>query len=320
MHLDAVDPGEAEVEDHEVGVLARRERQRRLAGRREVDVVAARLQVRAERPQELRLVVDDEDARHGAAFSRSTTVSPPPGVSSSSTCRPSPRRSPSRPRGRGRRRRPVAESPSRWNGTKSRSRSSAGTPGPRSTTRTSTIPSTAPAVTRAGCPDGRVSDRVLEHVRERPLEQARIDEHARQRLRDVDAHGAVRGAEAVRAPPERPPPCRPEPWSARACPTGFGSCREGFPRARRAGRSPRRSCAGTPARRLVGPLDVVLEQARDRRLDRGDRRAQVVRNGREERGSQLACGGQGATDLASASSSPSSTAASSSFANASSTR
>ena len=36
-----------------------------------------------------------------------------------------------------------------------------------------------------------------------------------------------------------------------------------------------------------GPVDVVLQQARDRRLDRRERRAQVVRHGPEERGAQL---------------------------------
>ena len=39
--------------------------------------------------------------------------------------------------------------------------------------------------------------------------------------------------------------------------------------------------------RLRRPVDVVLEQARHRRLDRRERRAQVVRDGREERGPQL---------------------------------
>ena len=42
-HLDAVDPGQAEVEDDEVGMIARCERQRELAGRCEVDLVVARL-------------------------------------------------------------------------------------------------------------------------------------------------------------------------------------------------------------------------------------------------------------------------------------
>ena len=60
-HLDAVDPGQAEVEDDEIGMVARGQRERDLAGRGEVDLVAARLEVRAEGAQELRLVVDDQD-------------------------------------------------------------------------------------------------------------------------------------------------------------------------------------------------------------------------------------------------------------------
>src|SRR5262245_61701761 len=137
-HLDAVDPGQAEVEHDEVGVLARRDGECRLAARRELHVVAARTQVRPERAQDLRLVVDDEDARHSAARSRVTIVSPPPGVLSTSisppiastnpfaTARPSPTPS------------SGLESPSCWNGMNSRSTSAAGTPGPWSTTRTST--------------------------------------------------------------------------------------------------------------------------------------------------------------------------------------
>ena len=51
--LDAVDPREPEVEDHEVGVLPRGDRQRGFAGRGELDVVVARPQVRREGPQDL---------------------------------------------------------------------------------------------------------------------------------------------------------------------------------------------------------------------------------------------------------------------------
>ena len=44
--------------------------------------------------------------------------------------------------------------------------------------------------------------------------------------------------------------------------------------------------------RLGRPLDVLLEQARDGGLDAGERRAQVVRHGGEERGPQLVGGGE----------------------------
>jgi hypothetical protein len=69
-------------------VLARGDREGRLARLREFDVVAACAEVRGERAQDLRLVVDGEDARHVAAFSRATIVSPPPGVSSASIVPP----------------------------------------------------------------------------------------------------------------------------------------------------------------------------------------------------------------------------------------
>ena len=117
-----------------------------LAGRREVDVVAARAEVGAERAQDLRLVVDDEDPGHCAALSRTTTVSPPPGVSSSSIEPPIASTKPSRDR--------QAEPDALVGGSSRRgagtagtcaSRSAAGTPGPRST-----IADVDAAVDRAG--------------------------------------------------------------------------------------------------------------------------------------------------------------------------
>ena len=55
--------GQQEVEDHRVGRPERRRGQRLRGRRRRVDLVARAAQVRGERAQELRLVVDDEDAR-----------------------------------------------------------------------------------------------------------------------------------------------------------------------------------------------------------------------------------------------------------------
>ena len=86
--LDAVDPRQAEVEHDDVGVVAGSQGKCRLSRRRQVDVVPARLQVRPERAEDLRLVVDDEDAGHPAVRRRITTVSPPPGVSSTSISPP----------------------------------------------------------------------------------------------------------------------------------------------------------------------------------------------------------------------------------------
>ena len=87
-HLDPVDPGKPEIEDDHLGVLAGSDRQRRLAGLRELDVVIARAEIRRERAPDLRLVVDDEDAGHSATGRRATMVSPPPGVSSASISPP----------------------------------------------------------------------------------------------------------------------------------------------------------------------------------------------------------------------------------------
>ena len=82
-HLDAVDAREARGRGPRRRDGARRELEPLLTGLREVDVVAPGPQVDAERPPDLRLVVDDEDAAHGITAGRlSTIVAPPPGVSS----------------------------------------------------------------------------------------------------------------------------------------------------------------------------------------------------------------------------------------------
>ena len=178
-------------------MLARGERQRRLARLRDVDVVPTRLQVRRERAEDLRLVVDDEDARHAAVRSRATTVRPPPGVSSTSisppiastkpfaTARPSPTPS-SGPA--------VAEALERPEQALPVLRRDAG---PAVGDADVQHPSTAPAVIRAGGPRGEYADRVLDHVRERALEQPRVREHARQRLRRRRRRRLVADAEAV---------------------------------------------------------------------------------------------------------------------------
>src|SRR3954464_10970791 len=102
-------------------MVARRERERVLTGRGNVDRVATRAEVDLQRPADRTFVVDDEDARvgrvaHDAEGSASTIVVPPPGVSSTvsspsisstnpfATARPRPVPS------------PALWSPSRWNG------------------------------------------------------------------------------------------------------------------------------------------------------------------------------------------------------------
>ena len=111
-HLDAVDAGQAEVEHDDIGMVPSREVERLFSGLGQVDVVATRPEVDAERPTDRRLVVDHEHAarldqvlrgterlvRHGhlrqprsppapslrswTAGRLTTMVRPPPGVSS----------------------------------------------------------------------------------------------------------------------------------------------------------------------------------------------------------------------------------------------
>ena len=116
--LDPVDPGEPEVEDHEIGMVTRRERQRDLARRGEVDLVAPRLEVGPECPEQLGLVVDDEDAASLRGPQPEDHRQPAARACPRSRARrPSPRRTPARPRARARHPSPLpVESPSRWNG------------------------------------------------------------------------------------------------------------------------------------------------------------------------------------------------------------
>src|SRR4051794_24173205 len=186
-HVDAVHVRQAEVEDDEVRVVGRGGTQRLRPGGRRRDAVLPGEEVDPQRPQDLGLVVDDEHARHRAASARPAPrspgrrspgrrapgtplsgaaggggaagrlmviVNPPPGVASGTSVPPmastSPRDSASP--------RPtptvLSRSPSRWNGRKIRSQSSRGTPGPTSTTRSSTRPPSELAVTVGGTSGG----------------------------------------------------------------------------------------------------------------------------------------------------------------------
>ena len=84
--LEAVDAGQAEVEDHEVGVVVGGEAQRVLAGGGEVDLEVAGPEVGGQGPQDLGLVVDDAGRGSRLPPPRParpmTIVMPPPGVSS----------------------------------------------------------------------------------------------------------------------------------------------------------------------------------------------------------------------------------------------
>src|SRR5581483_4556876 len=164
--VDAGDAGQPEVEDHDVGVVVGGLAEGVLPRGGEVDVVAPGPEVDRQGPEDLRLVVDDEDPLGGhavtsggsmgtsgpSAVGRTTTmVVPPPGVSSTVS---SPPMATVKPRATARPRptpAPEERSPSRWNGRNTRSRSAGGMPGPWSTTRTSTAdPGPPPATTRTG--------------------------------------------------------------------------------------------------------------------------------------------------------------------------
>ena len=121
---DAVHVGETEVEDDDVGMLARGEVETFASRRREHDGVVVCLQEDAQRPPQRRFVFDHEDLAHDHAPSvpdsanAKVMVVPPPGVSSScssppiasvnprATARPRPTPAPPGPRA----------SPRRWNG------------------------------------------------------------------------------------------------------------------------------------------------------------------------------------------------------------
>ena len=169
-----------------------------------------------------------------------------------------------------------------------------GMPGPRSTTRRSTRRSTAPAVDARPARRGRLWLRALAMT----LASARSSSPGsastrRERLGDVDVDVGGSGAEARerggddlvdadrrQADVERAglePAHVEQVADERVEPVGLLVDRG----------EELASCLGRP-------VDVVLEQARHRRLDRRERRAQVVRDGGEERRAQLVGGGEAA--------------------------
>src|SRR5215470_15746291 len=175
-HFDAIQVGQAEVEYYQVGRVLRSLVERLRAGLRGVDLVIPGAQVYPERPDDLRLVVNDEHPAHdgtwsalsgwvcspgrvravpGTAGSESSMVRPPPGVSSGSKV---PSIASVRPFDNARPRpMPVvlSVSPSRWNGTNIRPACSLGMPGPRSMTRNSTRSPNELAVSSGGVPAGQ---------------------------------------------------------------------------------------------------------------------------------------------------------------------
>ena len=188
--------------------------ERVLAGRGEVDVVATRLQVDPERPQDLRLVVDDEDAASSLAAPSAaamTIVSPPPGVSSIVELAAHRLDEPARHREAepdaravaGRVAEPLERLEHRARGRRG------GMPGPRSTTRRSTRSCDRARLDADRAIAGRRGNGVVDEVGDRALEQRGIGVHARQRLgtSTLDPIGA--SGRGSRAPPGRPPRARP---------------------------------------------------------------------------------------------------------------
>ena len=131
--------GQEQVEDDRLGRLQRRRAQRLLGGRRRRDVVARAAQVRLQRAEELRLVVDDEDARRaprhaGTRAGSSTSGQREHERRALALARLEPEAAAVRLREAARDRQPEARArlvgrpATRWNGSKTRSRSVLGNP------------------------------------------------------------------------------------------------------------------------------------------------------------------------------------------------
>ena len=140
-----------------------------------------------------------------------------------------------------------------------------------------------------GVPGRRVLGGVLEQVDDQLLEQQRIPERERQVLGQLGARSrgqraAPRGAPAPRRRSPRAAPTRA--W-ARGRPTRGASCRAGSRAAARGGSaSSRDRVEQLAALARVGAGSLVAQRAR-RAGDRGQRRAQVVRHRRQQRAAQL---------------------------------
>ena len=170
----------------------------------------------------------------------------------------------------------------------------AGMPGPGSTTRRSTRPATAPASTRTGWPAG---DRRAARWRRgwrRPARAAPASASTtRQRLGDVERRAGARG--------RRRPASAPRHDLLEADRRAITSCSAPVCSRLMSSRLPTRSLSRSVSSSIVSrnsrgrsarPVDVALQQARDRRLDRRQRRAQVVATPREQGGPQLVGLGQ----------------------------
>ena len=236
-----------------------------------VDLVASDPEVGGERPHDLRLVVDDQDPGHGtAADTTIRNVAPPPGVSSMSNSPPiastnpqaiaRPRPTPPRPR-----------SSSRWNGKKMR---------PRVGGDTRAVVDDAELQVgrrRQGLDlDGPRRATTRSRSRRRWRRPARADQDPRARAAGPRGRRPSQSRHGAPGLPWRWRPPRPRLWlvgAGRRRLSGAGSCRAGCRRAGSAGRCRPRSLPGTPRSSRCRPTHVARTEARDRGLDRRERRA-----------------------------------------------
>ena len=270
--------------------------ERGFAGGREVDVVAAGSEIRAERAKDLRLVVDDEDPGHSRGLQANDHREPAAG-SVLDLDRASHRLDePLRDR--------EAEPDTFARGSSRRAAGTGGTsararlPARRGRGRRPHVDAAVdgPGDDPRSDPRRRVRPAALAiDVGERALEQPGVGEHRRAASSGTStstsaaavAEAAQRGGndlvEADRL------------WvDARAAPVWRRLMSSRLPT-----RAFRRSVSSSivarnSCRASSGPVDVVLEEARHRRLDRGERRAEVVGDGREDRRPQLVGGGEAA--------------------------
>ena len=215
--LEPAHPGEREVQDDDVGRSGRREFEALLGGLGEVDLVVARRQHRLERTPNLLLVVDDEDAlcslrcafgAHACLLDASVgivmTKRAPCGSDVLNPDRPTvrshdlagDRQTESGARRNARR--------TRSHGRTSRTRSGfseSGTPGPESSTQSSAASCNGSRADDHHGRAGRVQQRVLDEIRERPRQLREVRSDLGQVLGELEAHPVtLRRRQAARAP------------------------------------------------------------------------------------------------------------------------
>ena len=162
----------------------------------------------------------------------------------------------------------LSVSPSRWNGANTRSRSAGGTPGPRSTTRSSTRSPSALAVTTGGCAGGgtaaRWPTRLATTRSSRPGSASTVG----QVVGHVDHDAAPGRRRGRRAPAGRPRPARPARLSTDSAPACSRLMSSRLSTSGSSRSSDSSAVASSSARSSRRPVDVGAAQAGDRRLGR----------------------------------------------------